>query len=94
LGSLELGILDMGVVLMKNYQLASLIVVTGFLIIIGYLCGSTYPLDITRYQGASIMTCNYANNLTDVINMQSDTLNLYTGTNYTKLDKLNCSLLE
>lgn len=46
-----------------------------------------------QYKEASVKTCLYANNLTKIINQQSDTLSLFTGTNYTRLDNLNCDLL-
>ena len=46
------------------------------------------------YKDASIMTCYYANNLTDIINVQSDQLTLCSGFNYTKLNKLNCDTLS
>lgn len=45
------------------------------------------------YMEASIKTCLYANNLTKIINQQSDTLSLFTETNYTRLSNLNCDLL-
>ena len=48
----------------------------------------------SNYKDASIMTCAYANNLTDIINLQSTSLHLCTGFDYTHLDKLNCSLLN
>lgn len=47
-----------------------------------------------QYKDASIMTCNYANNLTDIINIQTDQLTICSGFNYTKLDKLNCDALS
>jgi uncharacterized membrane-anchored protein len=50
--------------------------------------------DDFSYQEASVMTCLYANNLTEIINIQSETLHLYSNTNYTKLEMLNCNKLK
>lgn len=47
-----------------------------------------------QYKDASIMTCEYANKLTVMINLQSETLKLYTDTDYDVLDKLDCGRLK
>jgi len=46
------------------------------------------------YQNASIMTCEYANALTDIVNNQSELLKSYTGTDHVILDQLNCWRLK
>lgn len=39
-------------------------------------------------------TCKYSNNLTDIVNLQSEIISQYNGGNFTILDKLNCNLLK
>lgn len=48
------------------------------------------------YKEASVMTCEYANKLTNLINNQSISLELFSNRSvpYTKLDQLNCSRLS
>ena len=61
----------------------------------GFVVGALMMLNSDfQYKDASIETCYYANQLTGVINNQSQLLWVYTGTNYTKLGYLNCSLLK
>jgi hypothetical protein len=47
-----------------------------------------------QYQEASLSTCNYANNLTELINLQSDLLSQYTEEDFTVLDKIDCEKLK
>jgi len=47
------------------------------------------------YKDASIMTCEYANKLTNLVNDQTRSLELCVkDANYTKLDLLNCGRLK
>lgn len=49
------------------------------------------------YEEASVQTCLYANNLTGLVNGQSEMLEVFMRLpegNLTRLDKLNCSYLE
>jgi hypothetical protein len=41
-----------------------------------------------------ISTCNYANNLTDIVNLQSKIISQYNGGNFTVLDNLKCNILQ
>ena len=80
---------------MNNKDFALLMVAFCFLVAVGYLAGYwTAFYEDFQYQEASIMTCDYANNLTRIVNLQLETLKLYTGTNYTALGELNCQLLR
>jgi hypothetical protein len=65
---------------------------------VGFLFGfGVYHNSDFHYKDASIMTCEYANKLTDIINNQSRSIELYAGhqmETFERLDKLNCSLLK
>lgn len=71
----------------------SILMIVAFGLGIGFGYVLTMNSDF-EYQEASFMTCNYANNLTTVINMQSDLLHLCSGMNYTRLQYLNCTQLK
>ena len=74
------------------YPFAVLLVAS---LVIGFFAGTYFQMvSDFKYKDATIMTCDYANNLTDIINLQVKTLNLYTNTNYTNLNRLNCSLIK
>ena len=67
-----------------------LILLIGF--VSGFATGYVYQGDFS-YKQASIMTCNYANTLTNITNLCSATLKTYTNMNYQVLNSLNCSAL-
>ena len=78
----------------RNAVPVTLVVIMGLCLLIIFIyslvqTATSFSID----KQVSIKTCNYANNLTDIINLQSEILKVYTGANYTKLNKLNCSLL-
>jgi len=78
----------------RNAVPVTLVVIMGLCLLIIFIyslvqTASHFSID----KQVSVKTCNYANNLTDIINLQSEILKVYTGANYTKLNKLNCSLL-
>jgi hypothetical protein len=102
---MEFGILDLEVVLMSfedknnwhlfnNLQIFYIILVSCIMgIALGYWYFSSQDFS---YKEASVMTCDYANKLTNIINNQSITLELFENRSvpYTKLDVLNCSRLS
>ena len=45
------------------------------------------------YKNITKEICNYANNLTEIVNLQTTALNLYSDLNWTKMNNLNCSLI-
>jgi len=62
---------------------------------LGMVAGMLVVLEADfTYKGASILTCEYANALTDIANKQSELLKTYTETNYVILDQLNCERLK
>jgi hypothetical protein len=65
---------------------------------VGFLFGfGVYHNADFHYKDASIMTCEYANKLTDMLNNQSNSMELYAGHPaklFEELDHLNCSLLK
>jgi len=64
-------------------------------ILIGMIAGAwIMDKDDFSYKDASVMTCKYANNLTDIVNLQSRTLKSCTGHDYQILEHLNCELLK
>ena len=48
---------------------------------------------INEYQSLAVDTCSYANNLTEIINLQSDTLEMHSTSKFDRLEYLNCSKL-
>ena len=75
-----------------TYKRIILLLIAVF--IIGVAVGILLTLnnDFT-YKEASIRTCNYANNITELINVQSSQLETYTGMDYDSLEMLNCNWL-
>lgn len=61
----------------------------------GILIGTAIsPSTSSTYQDIAISTCQYANNLTDYVNLQSSIINKCTGLNQTQLGYLNCNQLR
>jgi len=95
--SLEHRIMDLEVILMDKLDIGALLII-GFLCFLlgtstGYYLAINEDIEI-NYKDSAVMTCEYANNLTKLINLQSETLKLCSGFEYTKLDQLNCALLK
>lgn len=72
----------------------SIIFLCLFFFLFGYIIGFwiTTNYDFS-YKQSAVRTCYYANNLTNVINLQSETLKLCTDTNYTFIPNLDCGLI-
>lgn len=72
------------------YIFLTIITIMGFF----YISFNTSSLDY--YQSSAIQTCEYANNLTNIINSQSALLELVLNKSekYVRLDKLDCGLLK
>lgn len=63
-------------------------------VFIGIIMTSMSELNIAEeYSEVARQTCEYANHLTELVNMQGETLSMVTGTNHTNLNKLDCRLL-
>lgn len=78
-----------------------ILLIISFLILISFSLYSLYKSQIEKeqikYQEIAIKTCEYANNLTDMVNRQSGILEKYMNkpeNDLTRINKLNCSLLE
>jgi len=80
---------------MNKKELALILVFFFFGMALGVAFGGVIMAsDDFSYQDSAIMTCDYANKITDVLNDQSETLKLYTNNDYTYLNQLNCSRLR
>jgi len=79
---------------MNKRELAFILAFFFFGMILGLVVGGSIMATDHQYQESAIMTCDYANKITNVLNDQSETLKLYTTTDYTYLDQLNCSKLR
>jgi hypothetical protein len=74
------------------------VVIMFFVFIAGFLIGAGVVFKMGNHldsemQSSAIKTCEYANNLTTIVNRATATLELCTNQNYTRLTYLDCSLL-
>jgi len=79
---------------MNKKELALILAFFFFGMELGVAFGGFIMATDHQYQDSAIMTCDYANKITDVLNDQSETLKLYTNNDYTYLNQLNCSRLR